>query len=239
VLETVYLIFNEGYGATAGDDWTRPELCDEAVRLARLLRGLLPDEPEVLGLLALLELQSSRLAARRDADGNPVLLDDQDRGRWDHDRIHRGLAALRAAEALGAGMGPYLIQAQIAACHARALHPADTDWARIAGWYRLLAEVMPSPVVELNRAVAVGRSAGPAAGLAVLDAIAAHPKMASNHLFAAVRADLLAQVGRVAEARAELARAMRLTSNRAEHDLLRARLDDLGTPGSTSAHRSR
>ena len=146
VLETVYLIFNEGYNATAGDAWVRPELCDEAVRLARLLRGLLPDEPEVLGLLALLELQPSRLAAREDVEGNPVLLDDQDRSRWDCDRIRRGLAGIAAAEATGKPMGPYLLQAQVASCHARAETAADTDWGRIAEWYRLLADVLPSPV---------------------------------------------------------------------------------------------
>lgn len=229
VLETVYLIFNEGYNATAGDDWIRPELCDEGLRLARLLRGLLPKEPEVLGLLALVELQSSRLAARRDPDGNPVLLDDQDRGRWDYDRIRRGLAAVTAAEATGEPMGPYLLQAQIAACHARAHTPADTDWARIAEWYGLLAHVLPSPVVELNRAVAIGRSAGPRAGLTVLDTIARDPKMATNHLYATVRADLLIQIGRYDDARAELTRAIALTSNQAEHDLLKARLAALPT----------
>ncbi len=224
VLETVYLIFNEGYNATAGDAWIRPELCDEAVRLARLLRALLPQEPEVLGLLALVELQSSRLAARHDADGNPVLLDDQDRSRWDRERIRRGLAAIAAAEATGKPMGPYLLQAQVAACHARAETAAGTDWGRIAEWYGLLADVLPSPVVELNRAVAVSRSAGPAAGLAVLDAIAGDPKMANNHLYAAVRADVLIETGRYQDARAELMRAMALTSNQAEHDLLQARL---------------
>jgi RNA polymerase sigma factor (sigma-70 family) len=229
VLETVYLIFNEGYNATAGDDWIRPELCDEAVRLARLLRGLLPKEPEVLGLLALVELQSSRLAARLDPDGNPVLLDDQDRARWDHDRIRRGLAAITAAEAAGEPMGPYLLQAQIAACHARAHTAADTDWARIADWYGPLAQILPSPVVELNRAVAIGRSAGPRAGLTVLDTIAGDPKMANNHLYATVRADLLIQIGRYDDARVELTRAIALTSNQAEHDLLQARLTALPT----------
>ena len=224
VLETVYLIFNEGYNATAGDAWIRPELCDEAVRLARLLRGLLPEEPEVLGLLALVELQSSRLAARHDANRNPVLLDDQDRSRWDRERIRRGLAAIAAAEATGKPVGPYLLQAQIAACHARAETAAGTDWGRIAVWYGLLADVLPSPVVELNRAVAVSRSAGPAAGLAVLDAIAGDPKMANNHLYAAVRADVLIHAGRYQDARAELVRAIALTSNQTEHDLLRARL---------------
>ena len=224
VLEVVYLIFNEGYAATAGADWTRPELCDEAVRLARLLRALMPGDSEVLGLLALLELQASRLAARQDTDGRAVLLDDQDRARWDHHRIRRGLDALAAAEATGEPMGPYLLQAQIAACHARARTAAETDWPQIAFWYGLLAEVVPSPIVQLNRAVAVDRAAGPAPALELLDTIAGDPKVANHHLYAAVRADVLAKLGQHDGAREALSRAIALTSNKAEQDLLEARL---------------
>jgi RNA polymerase sigma factor (sigma-70 family) len=223
VLEVVYLIFNEGYAATSGDSWARPELCEEALRLGRLLRGLMPGENEVLGLVALMELQSSRLAARISADGSAVLLDDQDRSRWNRDRIRRGLAALAAAEALDEPMGPYLLQAQIAGCHARAQTAAETDWRRITFWFDLLAQVSPSPIVQLNRAVSVGRSHGPIAGLALLDTIRHDPKIGSNHLYHAVRGDLLGQLGRAGEARAAFLLAASLTANTAEQAVLQAR----------------
>lgn len=227
VLEVIYLIFNEGYTATAGADWSRPVLCNEALRLGRLLRGLIPEDPEVLGLLALMEFQSSRLAARHASDGTAVLLDDQDRSRWDHDRIRRGLAAIAAAEATGEPMGPYLLQAQIAACHARARTPVQTDWSKVTFWYDLLAQVAPSPIVQLNRAVSVGRSHGPHAGLALLDTINADPKIGGLHLYHAVRGDLLARLGRHGEARAEFTHAASLTGNESEQALLRRRAADL------------
>ncbi|WUH95765.1 RNA polymerase sigma factor [Streptomyces sp. NBC_00433] len=226
VLEVVYLIFNEGYSATAGDDWMRPGLCEDAVRLARVLQGLMPAEPEVHGLAALLEVQASRSAART-RDGAPVMLLDQDRRRWDQLLIHRGFAALAradaAARARGAAPGPYALQAAIAACHAQAVRAEDTDWARIAGLYRALAATAPSPVVELNRAVAVGMAEGPAAGLALVDALAAGGALEGYHLLPSVRGDLLARLGRTAEAREEFVRAAGLTRNGAERALLLGR----------------
>ncbi|WP_372442315.1 RNA polymerase sigma factor, partial [Actinacidiphila bryophytorum] len=230
VLEVVYLIFNEGYSATAGDDWMRPGLCEDAVRLARVLQGLMPAEPEVHGLAALLEVQASRSAARI-RDGAPVTLLDQDRRRWDQLLIRRGFAALARAEvaarARGAAPGPYALQAAIAACHAQAVRAEDTDWPRIAGLYRALAATAPSPVVELNRAVAVGMAEGPAAGLALADALAASGELAGYHLLPSVRGDLLARLGRTAEARAEFVRAAGLTRNGAEQALLLRRAADL------------
>jgi RNA polymerase sigma factor (sigma-70 family) len=219
VLEVIYLIYNEGYSATAGDDWTRPALCQEAVRLGRLLAQLMPDEPEVLGLTALMELQSSRLAARIGPDGEPVLLLDQDRSRWDQLLIGRGLAALSRAITLGGERGPYVLQAAIAACHARAFHPEQTDWAQLTELYGVLAEVMPSPIVELNRAVAVGMAFGPEAGLALVDQLAAEPALRGYHLLPSVRGDLLVKLGRSAEAQAEFERASALAGNAREREL--------------------
>ncbi len=227
VLAVVYLIFNEGYSATAGDDWVRPALCDEALRLGRILAGLAPQEPEAHGLIALMEIQASRLRARVDRRGAPVLLLDQDRGRWDGLLIRRGLDALARAEALDGAGGPYALQAAIAACHARAPTAAETDWGRIAALYEELAGLTPSPVVELNRAVAVGMAAGPAAGLEIVDALIAAGSLGDYHLLPAVRADLLAKLGRRDEARAELGRAASLTSNTREQRLLRDRADGL------------
>jgi RNA polymerase sigma-70 factor (ECF subfamily) len=223
VLEVVYLIFNEGYAATSGQRWARPELCDEAVRLGRVLAARAPAEAEVQGLVALMEIQASRLPARAGPTGEPVLLPDQDRGRWDHLLIHRGLAALARAESLASTPGPYTVQAAIAACHARAFAAADTDWVRIAALYTDLARLAPSPVVDLNRAVAVSRAAGPAAGLEVVDALLAEPALRDYHLLPSVRGDLLAQLGRRAEARAEFERAAALTRNDRERQLLQAR----------------
>ncbi|WP_031520486.1 RNA polymerase sigma factor [Streptomyces sp. NRRL F-5123] len=224
VLEVVYLIFNEGYSATAGDDWMRPALCEDALRLARVLQGLLPAEPEVHGLAALLEVQASRSAARTAPDGTPVTLLEQDRRRWDRLLIHRGFAALAradaAARARGTDPGPYALQAAIAACHAQAVRAEDTDWARIADLYRALGAAAPSPVVELNRAVAVGMADGPAAGLALADAVAADGALDDYHLLPSVRGDLLARLGRTSAARAEFARAAALTRNSAERALL-------------------
>jgi RNA polymerase sigma factor (sigma-70 family) len=220
VLEVIYLVFNEGYSATAGDDWMRTDLCEEAVRLGRVLAGLLPNEPEVLGLVALLEIQASRSAARVGPSGDPVLLLDQDRTRWNRLLIRRGLAALERAEALGGADGPYALQAAIAACHARALAPQDTDWERIADLYAVLARQAPSPVVELNRAVAVGLAYGPEAGLRLIDQLAEEASLRSYHLLPSVRGDLLAKLGRLAEAEAEFTRASELTRNARERALL-------------------
>jgi RNA polymerase sigma factor (sigma-70 family) len=223
VLEVVYLIFNEGYAATAGGDWMRPELCQDALRLGRILAGLAPDEPEVHGLLALMEIQASRAAARVGPNGEPILLLDQNRARWDQLLIRRGLTALERAEELGGGMRPYTLQAAIAACHARAATPEATDWRRIATLYGVLGQATPSPIVELNRAVAVAMADGPAAGLAVLDAVKNEPALASYHLLPSVRGDLLAKLGRRDEARAEFERAASLTRNAREQRLLSER----------------
>jgi RNA polymerase sigma-70 factor, ECF subfamily len=223
VLEVIYLIFNEGYSATAGDDWMRPALCAEAVRLGRVLAQLAPAEPEAHGLIALLEIQASRVAARTGPGGDPVLLLDQDRKRWDRLLINRGLMALERAEELGGELGPYALQAAIAACHARAFRAADTDWARIVELYGMLAEVQPSPVVELNRAVAVSMAYGPQAGLDLVDELAAEPALREYHLLPSVRGDLLRKLGRTGEARDEFERAAALTSNERERRLSAAR----------------
>jgi RNA polymerase sigma factor (sigma-70 family) len=220
VLEAVYLIFNEGYTATAGEDWMRPALVDEALRLGRMLAELAPGEPEAHGLVALMELQASRMGARLDAEGRPVLLLEQDRSRWDGVLVRRGLAALARAAQLGLARGPYLLQAEIAACHARARVARDTDWRTIAALYAELARVQPSPVVELNRAVAVGMADGPAAGLALADALALGGKLSGYHWLPSVRADLLAKLGRVEEARREFERAAAMTANSRERELL-------------------
>jgi RNA polymerase sigma factor (sigma-70 family) len=223
VLQVLYLVFNEGYSATAGDDWLRPALCEDALRLGRILAELVPAEPEVHGLVALMEIQASRAAARVGPDGEPVLLLQQSRGRWDQLLIHRGLAALARAEALGGALGPYALQGAIAACHARARTADVTDWPRIVSLYGLLARLVPSPVVELNRAVAVSMASGPAAGLALVDELAASGSLRGYHLLPSVRADLLVKLGRASEARAELERAAQLTRNGRERALLRAR----------------
>ena len=220
VLEVIYLIFNEGYAATAGDDWMRPALCEEALRLGRILAGLATNEPEVHGLVALMEIQASRMGARTGPSGEPVLLLDQDRARWDQLLIRRGLAALARAEALSGTPGPYALQATIAACHARARTAAETDWPRIAALYEALAAIAPSPVVELNRAVAVAMAFGPAAGLAVVDGLIAEPSLNAYHLLPSVRGDLLVKLGRHAEARGEFERAAALTRNVRERKLL-------------------
>ena len=223
VLEVLYLIFNEGYSATAGGDLLRPDLCAEAVRLGRVLAGLAPREPEVHGLVALMEIQSSRLRARVGPGGEPVLLLDQDRSRWDQLLIRRGLASLERAEALGGSRGPYALQAAIAACHARAPAAEATDWERISALYEELAKASPSPVVELNRAVAVGMAHGPAAGLALVDALASERALAKYHLLPAVRGDLLERLGQLAEAREEFARAASLTQNEREREFFARR----------------
>jgi RNA polymerase sigma factor (sigma-70 family) len=228
VMAVIYLVFNEGYSATAGEDWMRPELCQEAIRLSRLLAALMPDEPEVHGLQALLEIQASRTDARTDADGRPVLLEEQDRSRWDQLLIRRGLVALERAELLaarGKPVGRYYLQAAIASRHARAATPEDTDWKSISSLYDVLAEVAPGPVVEVNRAVAHGRAFEPGAGLAVLDAIPADA-LAGSHLVPSVRGDLLARLGRHAEAAAAFRDAAALTRNTTERDLLTARAED-------------
>ncbi|MFF0394188.1 RNA polymerase sigma factor [Streptomyces sp. NPDC005248] len=225
VLEVIYLIFNEGYAATAGDDWLRPGLCEDALRLARVLAGLMGQEPEVHGLAALLELQASRTAARTGPDGEPVLLAEQNRSRWDRLLIRRGYAALERANALGGAPGPYALQAAIAACHAHAVTYEETDWAVIATLYGLLVKAAPSPVVELNRAVAVSMAEGPEAGLALVDALAGDPALAAYHLLPSVRGDLLARLGRADEARAEFVRAAGLTRNARERALLLARAE--------------
>ena len=216
VLEVIYLIFNEGYSATAGEDWMRPALCEEALRLGRILAGLMPKEPEVHGLVALMEIQASRIRARTDASGASVLLLDQDRRLWDRLLIRRGLEVLARADALGGALGPYTLQAEIAACHARALTPEDTDWGRIAALYRVLAHISPSPVVELNRAVAVGMAAGPAKGLEITDTLLHERALEHYAQLPAVRGDLLAKLGRHDEARQEFERAAALTRNERE-----------------------
>jgi RNA polymerase sigma-70 factor, ECF subfamily len=220
VLEVIYLVFNEGYSATAGEDWMRPALCEEALRLGRILATLMPSEPEVHGLVALMEIQASRMRARVGPTGEPVLLLEQDRARWDRLLIGRGLAALARAEALGGALGTYVLQASIAASHARARTAAETDWGRIAALYGALGRTAPSPVVELNRAVAVAMAEGPAAGLAILETVASDPALRSYHLLPAVRGDLLAKLGRLGEARAEFERAASLTRNQAERKIL-------------------
>ncbi len=227
VLEVIYLIFNEGYTATAGEQWTRPQLCEEALRLGRVLAGLAPGEPEVHGLVALMEIQASRLGARTGSDGEPILLMDQNRARWDHTAIRRGLAALERAEALGP-LGPYTLQAAIAACHARSPTAEDTDWARIAALYGALAALQPSPVVELNRAVAVSMAEGPEAGLAIIDAIAGEPALKAYHLLPAARGDMLEKLGRKAEARAAFERAAAMTRNESERAVMLKRAADCG-----------
>ncbi|MEV1077815.1 RNA polymerase sigma factor [Streptomyces sp. NPDC050211] len=224
VLDVIYLIFNEGYAATAGDDWLRPSLCEDALRLARQLAGLMPKEPEVHGLASLLEFQASRMAARTGPDGEPVLLQDQSRSRWNRLLIARGITALDRADAVSTGVpGPYVLQAAIAACHAHALSYEDTDWRAIATLYGLLAARAPSPVVELNRAVAVSMADGPAAALELVDALAAEPALRDYHLLPSVRGDLLARLGRTAEAREEFVRAAGLARNERERELLLAR----------------
>ncbi|MFN4359487.1 MAG: RNA polymerase sigma factor [Hylemonella sp.] len=232
VLEVVYLVFNEGYTATAGEDWMRPALVEEALRLGRMLAALAPGEPEVQGLQALMELQASRMAARTDAQGRPVLLLDQNRAQWDHLLIRRGLEALLRAEALcaqqGEALGPYALQAAIAACHARAHEAAQTDWVRIAALYEALAQTTPSPVVELNRAVAVAMAYGPAAGLAILDTLRDEKALQAYQWLPSVRGDLLSKLGRHAEARAEFERAAALTQNQRERELLLARAQASG-----------
>jgi RNA polymerase sigma-70 factor, ECF subfamily len=223
VLEVLYLVFNEGYSATAGEDWMRPALCEDALRLGRILAGLAPQEAEVHGLVALMEIQASRAGARVGPGGEPILLLEQNRGRWDHILIQRGLAALARAEQLGGARGPYALQAAITACHARARAAAETDWPRIAALYATLAEVLPSPVVELNRAVAVGMAFGPRAGLEVVDRLVPEPQLAGYHLLPSVRGDLLARLGRYDESRAEFERAAALTRNAREREVLLAR----------------
>src|SRR5256884_9692171 len=220
VLEVVYLVFHEGYSATAGDDWMRPALCEEALRLGRILAELVPNEPEVHGVVALMETQSSRAGARVGPSGEPILLLDQDRGRWDHLLIRRGLAAWERVGARGGGYGPYALRAAIAACHARARTPEETDWTRIVALYDALAQLLHSPVVELNRAVALGMAFGPAAGLEVVDTLMSEPSLEEYHLLPAVRGDLLDKLGRSGEARAEFERAASLTRNARERTLL-------------------
>jgi RNA polymerase sigma-70 factor (ECF subfamily) len=224
VLGVLYLIFNEGYSATAGDDWMRPALCEDALRLGRILAGLAPREPEVHGLVALMEIQASRSKARAGPKGEPILLLDQNRAHWDHLLIRRGLAALEDAEKMGAAPGPYALQAKIAACHARARTPEETDWRRIVTLYDELFRVTPSPVVELNRAVAVAMAFGPAAGLELVDALSGEPSLRNYHLLPSVRGDLLKKLNRFDEARAEFARAASLTQNARERELLQERV---------------
>jgi predicted RNA polymerase sigma factor len=220
VLGVIYLIFNEGYSATAGDDWIRPALCEDALRLGRILATLAPENAEVHGLVALMEIQASRSRARIDANGEPILLLEQDRGRWDRLLINRGLAALAKAEAIGGSLGPYALQAAIAACHARALKAEDTDWQRIVALYDALAELTPSPIIELNRAVAISMADGPAAGLDLVESLVDEPALKHYHLLPAVRGDLLAKLGRHDEARGEFERAAFMTQNTRERKLL-------------------
>ena len=227
VLEVIYLIFNEGYSATAGENWVRPTLCEDALRLGRILAELAPEEAEVHGLVALMEIQASRIRARVGPAGEPILLLQQDRGRWDHLLITRGLAALQRAEALGGGYGPYALQAAIAACHARAHTAEETDWTRIVALYDALAQLMPSPIVELNRGVALSMAFGPAAGLEVIDALRSDAALESYHLLPSARGDLLAKLGRLEEARAELKRAAELTQNVRERQLLLKKMEAL------------
>jgi len=231
VLQVIYLVFNEGYSATAGDDWMRPQLCEDGLRLGRVLAGLVPKEPEVHGLVALMEIQASRSRARIGPSGEPVLLLDQDRARWDHLLINRGLTALERAIALGGERGPYALQAAIAACHARARVASDTDWERIAELYDALAGITPSPIVELNRGVAHGMAFGPAVGLRIVEPLSVEPSLQNYHFLPAVRADFLAKLGRTAEAREEFERAASLTRNERERTLLRQRAATL-TDGS-------
>ena len=223
VLEVIYLVFNEGYSASAGDYWTRPALCEDALRLGRVLAELMPNEPEVHGLVALMEIQASRLRARLSPSGEPILLLDQNRALWDQLLIRRGLAALRRAERLGLALGPYALQAAIAACHARARTAEETDWVRIAALYDALSEVTPSPVVELNRAMAVAMAYGPATGLEVADALASEPSLKTYYVLPNVRGDLLFRLGRFAEAAAEFERAATLTRNARQREVLRGR----------------
>ena len=226
VLQVIYLIFNEGYAATAGGDWMRPELCQDALRLGRILAGLVPEEPEVHGLVALMEIQASRSRARVGSSGEPVLLLDQDRGKWDYVLVRRGLAALARAEELGGAQGSYALQGAITACHARARTGDETDWARIAELYAELARISPSPIVDLNRAVAIGMAHGPAAGLELVDKLTGEPSLKTYHLLPSVRGDLLAKLGRSNEARDEFQRAATLTRNGRERDLLLRRAAD-------------
>ena len=229
VLEVIYLVFNEGYAATSGDDWMRPALCEEALRLGRILSELLPHEAEVHGLVALMEIQSSRTGARTNALGEPILLLDQNRAQWNQLLIQRGLTALQRAQGLGGPSGPYAVQAGIAACHARAATAADTDWTRMVALYDALTQLLPSPVVELNRAVAVSMAYGPAAALEIVDSIADEPRLSGYHLLPSVRGDLLEKLGRFAEARHEFARAAGLTRNARERTLLLGRAAGCGT----------
>ena len=229
VLEVIYLIFNEGYSATSGQDWMRPALCEEALRLGRILAELMPEEPEVHGLVALMEIQASRFGARIDAAGEPILLLEQNRGRWNQLFIRRGRAALARAEALGGALGPYALQAGVAACHARAQRAEDTDWLRIVALYDALAQLTPSPVIELNRAVAVSMAFGPAAGLAIVDALTHESQLHDYHLLPSVRGDLLEKLGRFPEAREEFARAATLAKNGRERALLLGRATACGT----------
>ena len=231
VLEVVYLIFNEGYTAARGEDWMRPQLCDEALRMGRVLVSIAPAEPEAHGLLALMELHASRTAARTDASGEPILLMDQDRGLWDQLQIRRGLAALGRAEKLGGSGGAYALQAAIVACHAQAATPEDTDWPRIAGLYSDLAAAAPSPIVELNRAIAIGMAEGPRAGLAIVDGLMGEPALKAYHLLPAVRGDLLLRLGRREEARAAFEAAAALAGNRREQVLLKRRAAEAAGPG--------
>lgn len=227
VLEVIYLIFNEGYSASRGDEWLRPELCEDALRLGRILAQLVPGEAEVHGLVALMELHASRARTRLDRGGEPVLLLDQDRARWDRLLIGRGLAALARAEALGRPLGPYTLQAAISACHARARTAEETDWERIVALYDALVELTRSPVVELNRAVAVGMAFGPAAGLELVEELAGDPALRDYHWLPSVRGELLSQLGRTAEARAELERAARMAGNRRNREMLPARVESM------------